>query len=263
MFRKMTHSGKVLFLFFCMLFWTSNVFPDEVLSGREIAQRVNDADTSEDSIRQIIMVIERGDMRLVREMEMVIKKFKPDERNLIRFMEPPDVRNNRYLTWSWEDPDKRSDMWIYMPSENLVRRISDGGKKSAFMRSDLANEDMEKRSVRADEQKLLRQEEVDGQLCLVVEYLPLKNEDSNYSRRVAWIRQDIWNPVRIEYFDKRGELLKTAYYGGYELVDGIWAYKKMLIETPRKKSRTMLQVKSVRYNTGVPESDFEQASLKR
>ena len=38
-------------------------------------------------------------------------------------------------------------MWVYLPAESLVRRISGGGQKGAFMRSDMANEDIEDRAV--------------------------------------------------------------------------------------------------------------------
>lgn len=236
---------------------------DALSEGREIAWKAYRADTSRDASRRIIMVVERDGMRLVREMEMLTRKFPPGERTLIRFLAPPDVRNNKYLTWSWETPDRHSDMWMFMPAENLVRRISDGGKKSAFMRSDLANEDMEKRSVLADEEKLLGKETVDGVVCSVVEYLPYHNENSNYSKRTAWIREDNWNPARIEYYDKQGNLLKTAHYGGYVQIDGVWTYRKMLVETPRRKSRTLLEVRETRFNLGLPENTFEQGGLKR
>ena len=36
-------------------------------------------------------------------------------------------------------------MWVYMPAESLVRRISGGSKKGSFMRSDYANEDISRR----------------------------------------------------------------------------------------------------------------------
>ncbi|HAL86858.1 MAG TPA: outer membrane lipoprotein-sorting protein, partial [Deferribacteraceae bacterium] len=42
---------------------------------------------------------------------------------------------------------REDDMWLYLPAESLVRRISGGGKKGAFMRSDFANEDIQKREV--------------------------------------------------------------------------------------------------------------------
>ena len=49
-------------------------------------------------------------------------------------------------------------MWVFLPAESLVRRISGGGRKGSFMRSDFANEDIEKREVDDDEHRLLRPE---------------------------------------------------------------------------------------------------------
>ena len=47
-----------------------------------------------------------------------------DERNLIKFIEPPDVRAIMYLTWSYEDIERGDDMWVFLPAESSVRRIS-------------------------------------------------------------------------------------------------------------------------------------------
>ena len=55
-----------------------------------------------------------------------------------------------YLTWSYRDINKDDDMWVYMPAESLVRRISGGSKKGSFMRSDYANEDISRREVDKD-----------------------------------------------------------------------------------------------------------------
>ena len=209
------------------------------------------------------MVIERGDTRLTRKMQMFTKKFPPDERGLIRFLAPSDIRNTSYLTWSWNATGREDDMWVFLPSEDLVRRISGGGKTGSFMRSDMANEDIEKRAVADDEQNLLRNETVDGKECWVVEYVPVDPSETGYSKRIAWVRQDIHLPVRIEYYDKRRKLLKTALYGGFQEIDGIWSHTRMIMTTPRKKTRTMVQITDIEYNTGLPDTFFEQSNLTR
>ena len=66
-------------------------------------------------------------------------------------IEPPDVRGIMYFTWSYEDIEKDDDMWVFLPAESLMRRISGGGKKGSFMRSEFANENIEKREVEDDE----------------------------------------------------------------------------------------------------------------
>jgi hypothetical protein len=147
------------------------------LTGRDIALKMDKVDTSMDSKRTAIMVINRKGQKLIRKMESCNKEYGQDERGLIKFIEPPDVRGIMYLTWSYEDIERDDDMWVFLPAESLIRRISGGGKKGSFMRSDFANEDIEKREVDDDEHELLRSEEFSGVDCYVVKRIAKKQKD--------------------------------------------------------------------------------------
>jgi hypothetical protein len=233
------------------------------LTGRNIAIKMDVVDKSLDSKKAASMVINRKGKKLVRKMEIRNKKYGPDERSLIKFIEPPDVRGIMYLTWSYEDIERDDDMWVFLPSESLIRRISGGGKKGSFMRSDFANEDIEKREVDDDEHRLLRSEKFSGADCYVMERIAKKQKDTNYSKRIVWVRKDIWLPVKIEYYNKRGKHFKTAIYGGYTEIKGIWTVTRIMVETPRKGSKTLMQYDNVDYNIGLSDSLFEQSNLKR
>jgi len=235
----------------------------EQLTGKDIAMKMDAVDTSLDSKRTAIMVINRKGQKLVRKMESCKKKYGPDERGLIKFIEPPDVRGIMYLTWSYEDVERDDDMWVFLPAESLVRRISGGGKKGSFMRSDFANEDIEKKEVDDDEHRLLRSEEFSGVDCYVVERVSKKQKDTNYSKRVVWVRKDTWLPMKVEYYNKRSKHFKTAIYGGFKEIKGIWTVTKIMAETPRKESKTLMQYDNVDYNIGLSDSIFEQSNLKR
>jgi hypothetical protein len=237
-------------------------------SGRDIMIRVDRVDTSEDASLSAAMVIERGGQKLVRRMQVMTKQYGEnlkDERTLIRFIEPADVRGTAYLTWSYDDPAREGDMWVYLPAESLVRRISGGGKKGAFMRSDLSNEDIEDRAVDDDLHTLMGSQSVAGADCYVIESVPRPElkKDTNYAKRVQFIRKDILLPVRVDYYDKRGKLLKTATHGGFEPIDGIWTITKSMFETPRRKTRTLFQRSDIDYNQGLDDALFLQSGLKR
>jgi outer membrane lipoprotein-sorting protein len=218
------------------------------LTGRDIAVKMDAVDTSKDYKRTAVMVIDRKGQKLVRKMETYNKKYGPDERSLIKFIEPPDVRGIMYLTWGYEDIERDDDMWVFLPAESLVRRISGGGKKGSFMRSDFANEDIEKREVDDDEHRLLRSEEFSGVDCYVIERISKKQKDTNYSKRIVWVKKDIWLPMKIEYYNKRGKHFKTAIYGGFKEIKG---------------SKTLMQYDNVDYDIGLSDSLFEQSNLKR
>jgi len=253
---------QVLFGIFLIVLFSDSALAVE-LTGREIALKMDAVDTSSNSKRTAVMVINRKGQKLVRKMESYNKKYGPDERGLIKFIEPPDVRGIMYLTWSYEDIERDDDMWVFLPAESLVRRISGGGKKGSFMRSDFANEDIEKREVDDDEHRLLRSEEFSGVDCYVVERVSKKQKDTNYSKRVVWVRKDTWLPMKVEYYNKRGKQFKTSIYGGFKEIKGIWTITKRMTETPSKASKTLMQYDNVDYNIGLSDSFFEQSNLKR
>ena len=267
---------KTCLFVFILLCLAPPLFAAEVsgqASGRDIMLKVEAVDNFQDRTMTGVMTVERGREKLVRKMEMFSKKYGArkengvlaDERSLIRFLEPADARGTMYLTWSWDDPAREDDMWMYMPAESLVRRISGSGKKGAFMRSDLANEDIQKRSLDADTHTLLRSEFLNGADCWVVESVPRPEleEDTNYSRRVIFVRKDISLPARVEYYDKRGRLLKIATNGGFQQIDGIWTITKSLYETPDRGTRTLMDRAETAHNQGLDDSLFQQSNLKR
>ena len=234
-------------------------------TGRDVIARVDAVDTSFDGERRATMVIERGSERLVRELAMRSKKFGVDERSLIRFVEPADVRDTQFLSWTYEAAGVEDDMWVFFPSENLVRRISGGGKKGSFMRSDFANEDIEPRAVDDDVHTMIERTTLADREAYLVESrpTPAKAKDSNYAKRRIWVDTEYWLPLQIEYFDRRDRLLKRLTQGGIEEIDGIWTATKLIMETPRRNSRTLMQYDDIRYDVDITDSAFEQTSLKR
>jgi outer membrane lipoprotein-sorting protein len=233
------------------------------ITGRDIMQMVEDRDSSLTSVMETAMFIQRGEQTLERRTVSYRKKYGVDEKSLIRFEKPADVRDTMYLTWSYEDPEREDDMWLYLPAESLVRRISGGGKKGAFMRSDFANEDIQKREVDDDTHRLIGKREFSGINCYEVESVPVKKEDTNYSKKIVLVHPEMFLVLKTEYYDKGGRMLKTAVYGGFVNIDGIDTYTKVLMETPSRKTKTFLERSNIRYNEEISDTLFEQSSLKR
>lgn len=258
---------KFFTLFFVTLLWVPGTGLAQT-SGRDIMLKVDAVDTSRDTTMKSTMVIQRGSQTLVRVMEHFTKQYGDnlkDERSLIRVIKPADVFQTAYLTWSYDELDRQDDMWVYLPAEKLVRRISGGGKKGSFMRSDLANEDIEDRSVDDDSHVLTESRNIGGADCWVVESTTREElrRETNYSKRILFIRKDIYLPVRVEYYDKRKRLMKTATHGGFKQIDGIWAITRSVFETPSRKTKTLFQRTGIVYNSGLDDALFLQGNLTR
>ena len=212
------------------------------LTGRDVALKADQVDTSRTSDMSMAMIIKRGDQQLVRFMAMKKKKFPDSEKQHIRFLEPGDIRNTAYLTWSYRDINKDDDMWVYMPAESLVRRISGGSKKGSFMRSD---------------------EALSGVDCHVLEAKAVFPEKTNYSKRIIWIRKDIWLPAKIDFYDQGGNRCKELVFGGYKEIQGIWTATRQRMRTVGSDSETIMEIREVAYNTPIAEDIFLPQDLKR
>lgn len=112
---------KIYMMIMMVLLFSS---PAAAITGQEVAERMDAVDVSKCGQMDVVMVIRRGEQKMSRVMTVRKKKFDDSEKQVIRFAKPADVRGTSYLTWSYKDVGIEDDMWVYMPSESLVRRIS-------------------------------------------------------------------------------------------------------------------------------------------
>ncbi len=184
---------------------------------------------------------------------------------LIRFTAPRDVEGTGLLTF--EGADGRDEQWLYLPSAKKTRRIAASGKKNKFMGTEFASEDLLPEAVALNRYTLGGEQPVDGQVCWVVEAVPATDrqaEDSGYSKRKLWVRQDAYAVVKREFYDKRGRLEKTQHDRKMALVAGtIWRPAEVEMVNEQNGNRTILVVESRAVDKGLKEDLFTEAELLR
>ena len=236
---------------------------DQVLTGHDIMQKVYQLPDGEDRTSTWQMtLIDKGGRKRVRELIFYSKDYGPDTHTLIYFLDPPDIKGTGFLSYEYDDPQKTEDQWLYLPALKKVRRISGASKNDDFMGTDFTYNDMGKRPVDEDTHQLLREEDLDGQRCWVIESIPRSKNDL-YSRRISWIRQDSLCESRVEYYDRRGSLLKTLTVPDQRIQDGFWTAFKMVMDNTQKNHKTILEVKKIAYNQGIKDSLFRVSTLER
>jgi len=231
-------------------------------SGRDIVQRARQADTHRDVYRRYLMTIERDGVVLRRGLESYSMRLADESRGLLVFHEPSDARGIKYLTWNYDDIARDDDMWMFLPSERIVRRIAGSARRGSFMRSDLLNEDLQDRSVDDDAHQWLRSEACGEVVCHVIESRPVRSDVSEYALRVTWVREDLWLPVKVKYMDRAGQLVKTASYLDFQRFGDVWSRTRTVVTSADGRSRTTLLAQETRINGGLAARLFEHASLR-
>ena len=181
-------------------------------SGREIAVMVDEREDGDDQISEALWTLtnNRGKTR----KRLTLRYWKDYEgqdglssKSFIYFESPPDVKDTTFLNWSQEDAEADDDQWIYLPALRKVRRIASGDKENSFMGSDIIYDDMADREVEEDTHKLLRVEQNNGTKFYVLESTPTK-KNYIYSKKLRWINAENLTEPRMEFYDRRGRLLK-------------------------------------------------------
>lgn len=201
-----------------------------------------------------------------KEREIVIYAMEDENRlskGLIKFVEPEDVRNVGLLTW--ENAEQDDDQWLYLPSQRRAKRIAAGGKKNAFMGTDLAYEDLRPEDLEAHSYELKGSETIDGHDCHIIESLPATDKEmkeSGYDKRIMWVRKDILIPLKTEFYS-RGRLQKVMTVNKLEqLEDDVWRVTESTMETIRNQTSTTMRTDS-RDTAEIDASMFTKRQLER
>ncbi len=233
------------------------------LSGEEIMNKV-DGRYGGDSGKQIttIKLINDRNSERVRSMLSYTKKYGEDEKTVMVFREPADVEGVGYLSYSYDERGRDDDTWLFLPAVRKSRRISGSSRNDYFMGTDFTYDDMGDRDVEEDRHEFLKEENVCGEPCWVVESTPLES-GYIYSKKVSWIREDVLIPVKVEFYDRQGNLMKILESSEIEEINGVWTARRMEMNNLQKAHRTILEFDDVQFNIPVQDTLFAVATLER
>ena len=233
-------------------------------TGREIIQLVKDQPDGDNrkSVMTMTLVNKRGSKR-ERTMLSYAQDYGKDSRSIMFFKAPSDVQGTGFLTWNYDNPQKDDDRWLYLPAMKKTRRISgSSARKEYFMGSDFTYDDMGGRNIDEDEHILLGEEKLGDKDCWKIKSIP-KEEDAIYSETVSWIRKDALKAVRIEFYDRMGELQKTLTITDLRKTGPFWTVYGMEMQNHQRNHRTLITIQEMEYDIPIPENHFTVASLER
>ena len=192
--------------------------------GFEIAARSDRSDRgfgdSEVGLKMILR--NRAGKETTRELSLRTLEI-PDEsvgdKSMIVFNTPADIDGTTLLSYAKIlEPD---DQWLYLPALKRVKRISSVNKSGPFVGSEFAFEDFTSLELNKYDYTYLRSEPCGDLQCDVIERTP-RYEHSGYTRQVTWVDQEVFQVRRVEFYDRRGDLLKTLQLEDYREYEGAY-----------------------------------------
>lgn len=198
--------------------------------------------------------------------EMAVEQYGVDEKgvskSVIEFKKPANIAGTRFLVI--EVPGGEEDRKIWLPELGKVRRIgaSEGG--GSFMGTDFTYDDISStaRETNRDTHTIAGEETLGGKACWVIESVPKKTGDGQYSRSKRWIAKDGFLTLKTEAYDKAGKLLKVIDIGEYQTVNGYLTPMDTTVKNVQEGTSTAMVMKKVIYDKAIPAGVFTEKYLK-
>jgi uncharacterized protein len=221
------------------------------LTGSEILDRVRAVTSASDRRAVATMTITDKSKRVqCRTMKMVMKG---DSKMMMTFQSPADLRGVTFMSTSSEN------MWIYLPAQGRVRRISGSSADQGFGGSDFSYRDMANLSF-ADESKVEKVDETKvGSTAAWL--LTVKDGDGANSR--FWVEQARFLPLRVEKLGADGKATKRIDFSEFENQGESWIPGHIEMQDIGRGSRTELKLDELKMNTGVKDNLFTEANMKK
>lgn len=232
--------------------------------GKWVAESADQFDSGYKSQASKVTMVLRNSQGQEARRELRIKILevqKDGDKSLTIFDTPRDVKGTAFLSYSHSiEPD---DQWLYLPALKRVKRISSNNKSGPFMGSEFAYEDLSSQEVDKYTYKYVRSESVLGVPGHVIERIPV-DPNSGYARQQVWIDGTHWRTAKIEFYDRKNELLKTLSYSGYrKYPNAKWRADEMTMINHQTGKSTTLYWKDIQFGIKVSSRDFDKNALKR
>ena len=175
---------------------------------------------------------------------------------------PPDVRGTALLTHNHSDGNM--DQWIYMPALRRTRRIASRGRSGSFMGSEFTYEDLSGGlGLEHASARWLRDEEYNGSLCHVIEYISTDLSLTDYARRVVWIDRDDFRIYRVDYYSRRNEFLKSLAMTDHQLYrERFWHATTMTMVNQITGNQSQLEWRDIHFGVELNPHDFDRHQLQ-
>jgi len=229
-------------------------------SAREVIERVENAPRPADQqLTMTMTLVNSQGQTLTRTLEV---KKQGDDKSYLLFVDPPDVKNTAFLNISHELRD--DEMYLYLPALNRIRRIASSSKHKNFMGSDFTYDDMGDRDIddytyrMVESSTRFRDQEV-----YLIEGSAKDPNQTGYSKLRFWIRKDIYQPVKIEFFDRHGDLEKVQTNAGFKRIGEYLLATRIEMQNVQTGHKTILELQDIQVDQHLPEMTWTRRNLAR
>ena len=150
-----------------------------------------------------------------------------------------------------------NEIYLYLPLFKKPKKITNLAEKNAFNQSDFSVSDMATKSYAENfTGKLIDTDDA----VYIVELKPKTDDDSQYSKMIAYINKSYFYPEQFDFYDKKNQMVKKATYH-YIKIESYWVSDEVSMEDLKKKHKTTIYMSDIKINQGLKDELFTLENL--
>jgi len=223
------------------------------MTAEEIINMRDDNEYFDTAEMEADMIIASGSRIITKTMVALSDR----KNSLVEFTNSQD-RGTKFLK-------REDDLWMFFPDAEEIIKISGHMLNQGMMGSDFSYQDVMESDKLTDlyDFEIIKEEELDGRLCYVLEGIAKEGVKVSYYRRVSWIDKERFIGLKEELYAQSGRILKETKVNKIEEIEGrLIAVDSVMENKLRKDTYTQFILIRINFNPEIPEETFSLQNLR-
>ncbi len=158
----------------------------------------------------------------------------------------------------------RNEMWNFFPRINKTLKVPPSMMMGSWMGSDFTNDDLVKESSLLEDYHARFTDEPGPPGSFAIELIPKAETPTVWARILLWVEPKGLLPLREDYFDEKGEKVRTLLFKEVKTMGGRTFPTVMELQPLRKPGhKTLVRYIDLRFDEPLPPSVFTLQNLRR
>jgi len=191
-----------------------------------------------------------------------------DSKSIAIILQPASEKGIGMLSWTYDASDKDNETWLYLSALGKVKRIAAGSddedsEPTSMFGSEITTEDMETGKLDDYTYTLLEEGDYKGRPVYVIESVatPERMQKTRYSKAQTWIDAERFVALKVQMYDKQGNLVKRMQVGKMELINNIWVTRSLTMFNLIAQRLTNMKLEAITFGVEIDEDFLTQRAL--
>ncbi|HCH23048.1 MAG TPA: outer membrane lipoprotein-sorting protein [Oceanospirillaceae bacterium] len=212
--------------------------------------------------------VEKPRVKLMESAQINLGVGNKDTKSIAIILQPASEKGIGMLSWTYDASDKDNETWLYLSALGKVKRIAAGSddedsEPTSMFGSEITTEDMETGKLDDYTYTLLKEGDYKGRPVYVVESVatPERMKKTRYSKAQTWIDAERFVALKVQMYDKQGNLVKRMQVGKMELINDIWVTRSLTMFNLIAQRLTNMKLEAITFGVEIDEGFLTQRAL--